>query len=59
MLDYPCCEESNERIFVGQCKECGCDVYADMDRYEFTEDVIVCTECINEFINYYLVYAEE
>jgi hypothetical protein len=52
-------EESNERIFVGQCKECGCDIYADMDRYEFTEDVIVCTECINEFVNYYLVYGDE
>ena len=58
MLDFIVYEDDNKRREIGKCEQCGTSIYTDMNYYHIEEDMI-CEDCINEYVNNFLVYGDE
>ena len=56
MLERTDYEPEPRNIIVGGCCICNTTIYADDDRY-FIKDDLVCTDCIDEYIDQYLIYG--
>ena len=50
MVEFIMYKDDNDKTVIGECSVCGRNIYRSEDHYKFRCNVLVCSECKDEYV---------